>query len=365
MATKEDKRGLKFDPTPEAVESWQQENKSQQSAETDDWQVSLERPTAPDYTNFGAAWQNGGTGANVDESTAPKTMRTATPYDIYSGSTNKDAIDWLNKQMAKYKEESDAEREVREVREKKVGVMGRIANMLANMHRAYSYQRGVQPMQIQDATGRIQERYETERAKRDADRDKYMAYALKKAELEKQDRDFAIKGELARKAAEKEAAKQQREDELADAKRKKLAAEGLKNDAMAAYWQAKADALEAGDPLDVALKKAKIAQANAIADKARRMGTSSWHSGSGGKSGYEYLDENGVLRRDAPSASSAANLNQYYGHDNIPYEEEKKNERVDLTGTTTTKNTTTKVRTLPAGGGAKKKSAKSKFSIHN
>lgn len=85
--------------------------------------------------------------------------------------------------------------------------------------------------------------------------------------------------------ADKDKADQARKDALADAQRGKFEAAARKDDAMTAFYQAKEDALKEGLPLDLALKKAKKAKEDAIADKNRRQGTSSWVSGKGGKGG--------------------------------------------------------------------------------
>lgn len=85
--------------------------------------------------------------------------------------------------------------------------------------------------------------------------------------------------------ADKAKAEQERKDALAEAQRGKYEAAAHKDEAMTAYYQAKEDALNEGLPLDLALKKAKKAKEDAIADKNRRQGTSSWVSGKGGKGG--------------------------------------------------------------------------------
>lgn len=85
--------------------------------------------------------------------------------------------------------------------------------------------------------------------------------------------------------ADKAKADQERKDALADAQRGKYEAAARKDDAMTAYYKAKEDALNEGLPIDLALKKAQKAKEDAIADKNRRQGTSSWVSGKGGKGG--------------------------------------------------------------------------------
>lgn len=85
--------------------------------------------------------------------------------------------------------------------------------------------------------------------------------------------------------AAKAKADQDRKDALADAQRGKFEAAARKDDAMTAYYKAKEYALNEGLPIDLALKKAQKAKEDAIADKNRRQGTSSWVSGKGGKGG--------------------------------------------------------------------------------
>jgi len=121
--------------------------------------------------------------------------------------------DFLRKQMQDIKVETPEEREKRERREKQKSFLARLADGLGSFHRAFSYARGVQPMDLPNMSAKAQERFERAKAAREADRDKYVSYALKIGDL-KNDEDRTIREIAARAEAQRLAnLKNQREEE--------------------------------------------------------------------------------------------------------------------------------------------------------
>lgn len=228
------------------------------------------------------------------------TTTVTNPYSQFKGDNYKDVEDFIRAQMAEYKPETDEEKQKREKRERRSLFLANIANVLGNMHRAFSYQRGVKPMDLPDFSAKARERYDRAQAERDKNRDQYFNYALTLGKLKDADRNFNFQVTKNEIAEQRWQAEQERKDAIADAQRGKYKAAADKDDAMAAYYKAKEAALIEGKPLDIALKEAKIAKENAVADKNRRQGTDSWTSGSGGHSGgkpgeYPWYDAKGNL----------------------------------------------------------------------
>ena len=121
--------------------------------------------------------------------------------------------DFLRKQMQDIKVETPEERAARERREKQKGFLARLADGLGSFHRAFSYARGVQPMDLPNMSAKAQERFERAKAAREADRDKYVSYALKIGDL-KNDEDRTMREIAARAEAQRLARlKDEREQE--------------------------------------------------------------------------------------------------------------------------------------------------------
>lgn len=145
---------------------------------------------------------------------------------------------------------------------------------------------------------RVAARAEQIKAEQKEARNNYLNLLLKQYGIMKEGDEYKLKIEREERTREKEAADKERKDKIAEAQRGRYEALSRKDEAQAAFWEAKEDSLRAGDPYDIALKKAKIGKENALADKAKRQGTSSWvgSSGSGGKAGeYPWYDKDGKL----------------------------------------------------------------------
>lgn len=210
--------------------------------------------------------------------------------------------------------------------------------------------------QAKNQSQTVQDRWDKLKAEREANTKEYNNGLLKAqmADDEANDRDRKWQRQLGidKATAAEKAKKQERDDALAEAKRGLLAAQASKNSAQAAYWAAKQEALENGDPLDVALKKAKIAKTNAEAARARRQGTSSWVSGGSGSGNFHAYDAEGNTHyfKSAEEAKRFALENGTWEDHEVTTTTEKNS----LTGTTST--TTTR----PSGGHSKKPKTKKK-----
>lgn len=100
--------------------------------------------------------------------------------------------------MADYTPETEEERKKRERHEKRTKSLAAIADILGSMHKAYSYQRGVAPMDLPNMTEKAQARFDKAKAERDKDRDRYLNYAITLGNLKDKDRDFNFRIEQAR-----------------------------------------------------------------------------------------------------------------------------------------------------------------------
>lgn len=148
----------------------------------------------------------------VSGGTLTKTTTTTTsnsPSSQYGGNSYDDAINFIKKRMEEYKPETPEERQKREKHERNTMLLAGIADVLGNMHKAYSYQRGVKPMDIPDATAKTRERIEKAKAERDKAPDRYLDLLIKLGdnkvkqanELRKEEKQFwtaALQGDKER-----------------------------------------------------------------------------------------------------------------------------------------------------------------------
>ena len=114
------------------------------------------------------------------------------PYEGYKGSTYGDAISWLESRVSAYKPESDEEKRKRERREKRARWLSGVADVLGGMHRAYSYGRGVKPMELESASDKTRALIEKAKAERDGERDRVMNYAIMLGNLKAKDKEFGF-----------------------------------------------------------------------------------------------------------------------------------------------------------------------------
>lgn len=133
--------------------------------------------------------ENGGS-TPTTTSTTTATSSTGNPYEQFKGSTYDDVIGFIKDRMDEYKPESEVERKKREKREKREMFLANIANVLGNMHKSYSYQRGVKPMDTVDVSAKVRERFEKAKADREKENDRVLNYAITLGNLKAKDRDF-------------------------------------------------------------------------------------------------------------------------------------------------------------------------------
>lgn len=133
------------------------------------------------------------TETNVEPNTTSTTTTTSSavnPYEQFKGSSYDDVIDLIKDRMNEYKPETEDERKKREKREKRHLLLANIANVLGSMHKSYSYQRGVKPMDLVDVSAKVRERIDKAKAERQKDNDRMLNYAIALANLKGKDRDF-------------------------------------------------------------------------------------------------------------------------------------------------------------------------------
>lgn len=207
-------------------------------------------------------------------------QQTLTTVKPKSANTFVDMINYLNPYKVPSKEDLEKE-EKQKKRQRLFAAIGDGLSALSNLYFTTQY-----APNMYDGTKNlgktVEDRWDKIKKDRDAQLKEYST-ALMKARY--YDELAAHRAQEAARKADKDKAEKARKDALADAQRNKYDAAARKDDGTTAYYAAKADALEKGYPLDVALKEAQIAKLKAEADKARRQGTSEWVSGKGGKSG--------------------------------------------------------------------------------
>ena len=219
---------------------------------------------------------------SVADSSAPQQPSVQQPPQRLSNYVEME--DFLRKQMQDIKVETPEEREKRERREKQKGFLARLADGLGSFHRAFSYARGVQPMDLPNMSAKAQERFERAKAAREADRDRMLNYYGMLGQLEKGEREWNYKVDRDNKSDERFDRQQKRMEEQTRIQAQKAEAYRLYQESVANKnddWRAKAQALEEGLPLDEALKRAKIAKEIAAANKYNTEAAKINQSGGG------------------------------------------------------------------------------------
>ena len=190
-----------------------------------------------------------------------------------------------------YKPPTEEELEKQRKKERRQKIFAAIGDGISALSNLYFTTKGApnmyNPNNSQQAE--VKDRWDKLKQERDQHMREYTEGLMKAQALDDENDNNERKWQrllkLDKDKADKDKAEQDRKDALADAQRGKYEAAARKDDAMTAFYQAKEDALNEGLPLDLALKKAKKAKEDAIADKNRRQGTSSWVSGKSGKGG--------------------------------------------------------------------------------
>ena len=283
-------------------------------------------------------------------------------------------------------EELEAQRK-KEKRQKIFAALGDGISALANL---YFTTQGA-PNMYNPANSQqdvVKDRWDKIKQERDQHMKEYTEALMKAQALDDENADNERKWQrliqIDKVNADKAKAEKERKDAIAEAQRLKYEAAANKDDAMTAFYQAKEDALIKGLPLDLALKKAKKAKEDAIAEKNRRQGTSSWVSGKGGKSGgggnssssskeFTAYDKDGNVHsfKTAKAAEQFARQNGTWKADTVTSTSSVQQGRRTKVTTTTRVNGGHSVKPpvkpkpaakpKPAGGGGKKKSTGGAF----
>lgn len=212
-------------------------------------------------------------------------------------STYRSMYEYLNPNPQPSEEDLEKERK-KEKRQKLFSAIGDGISALSNLYFTTQYAPSTYSPDT-NMTKQAEDRWDKIKKERDEKLKSYMDGLMKAQAYD--DKADALQQEAARKA-EKDKAEKERKEAIIEAQRGKYEAAARKDVGMAAYYDAKAKALNAGMPKEAALLDAKIAKTQAEADRAKRQGTSSWVSGksgggksSSGSSGGQYraYDRNG------------------------------------------------------------------------
>ena len=174
----------------------------------------------------------------------------------------------LKEIMARRRPRTPEEEEAIRKREKRERLFASIADGLSAMHEAYSYGRGIKPMDIEKVSPKVLARQERLRLLRDQEDRAWVSNYLNVMKAENQRRRTDL---LAKKDAEKAKTQQL----ITDSKVKANEARQRKDEATAAYWETKAELLREGFPLQQAEVQARIKEREARANKQMQQRTSS------------------------------------------------------------------------------------------
>lgn len=281
--------------------------------------------------SFETPWSKYAQGKPQTDTASPQTDKDAktnpytNPNEQFHGKTLGDVEDFLKGRLEYYKslEESDEDRAKREKNEKRLRSLAAVGDILGSFHKAYSYQRGVQPMNIPSVSQKAQERIDKAKAERDKNADRVLNYAIA---LDKLNSSKATAGyqqrmlEIRQQQQDRLTQHEETQRTIADARVKYYEAQSNKNDEQAAYWKTKADLLERGWPQEQAEQAARIEERRARAAKYTHDANAPYKTGGSSSSGS----------RSSGSSSGAGT--------------EKVTEKTDARGRTTTTRTYTQPR---------------------
>jgi hypothetical protein len=174
----------------------------------------------------------------------------------------------LKEMMARRRPRTPEEEEAIRKREKRERLFACIADGLSAMHEAYSYGRGIKPMDIEKVSPKVLARQERLRLLRNQEDRAWLQNYINVMKAENQRRRTDL---LAKKDAEKAKTQQL----ITDSKVKANEARQRKDEATAAYWETKAELLREGFPLQQAEVQARIKEREARANKQMQQRTSS------------------------------------------------------------------------------------------
>lgn len=131
---------------------------------------------------------------------SPGAAAKVNPYERFTGRSNQDVIDFLERRKAEYeaKEETDADKKKRERREKRLKFLAGIGDVLGGFHKAYSHARGTEAMQQEKLSDKVQALIDKAKKEREANRDAIMNYAIKIGQLQNDAQDYDLTIEKAK-----------------------------------------------------------------------------------------------------------------------------------------------------------------------
>lgn len=184
----------------------------------------------------------------------------------------------LKEMMTRRRPRTPEEEEAIRKREKRERLFASIADGLSAMHEAYSYGRGIKPMDIDKVSPKVLARQDRLRLLRNQEDRAWLQNYINVMKAENQRRRTDL---LAKKDAEKAKTQQL----ITDSKVKANEARQRKDEATAAYWETKAELLREGFPLQQAEVQARIKEREARANKQMQQRTSSRSSRANNKGG--------------------------------------------------------------------------------
>jgi hypothetical protein len=147
---------------------WQQNTEAQRRADE-----QAQNPVATKNGNSSSA-----SSSNASSTSTKTTTTTVSPYEPFKGDNLGDLVDYIEKERDRVKPETDEEREKREKREKRLDFLSRLRDGLSTFHTAYSYARGVKPMDLTMMSPRARELFEKAKRERDKDADRRLNLTL-------------------------------------------------------------------------------------------------------------------------------------------------------------------------------------------
>ena len=211
---------------------WQQNTEAQRRA---DEQANPVATTTKNGNSSSAS------SSNASSTSTKTTTTTVSPYEPFKGDNLGDLVDYIEKERDRVKPETEEEREKREKREKRLDFLSRLRDGLSSFHTAYSYARGVKPMDLTMMSPRARELFERAKAQRDKDADRRLnltlvlqnlkdkerawKYNVTKDETARADRQAAAAAQKEQAAAALEEQKRQHNDRM-DLERGKVAQAG-------------------------------------------------------------------------------------------------------------------------------------------
>ena len=245
--------------------------------------VLAPEPEKP-ITFQGAMQQAGG----VQGSTSPEPVSKPVP-ETPAEPQRLSYVDMMNK-LHPHTTEEDLKKEQKKM--KREATMAMLSDGLAAFHNAYSHARGVQPMpNVGGMSEKVRDRYEKRMKEFKDEQQKYTNAYINAQHME----DMLDQTKRRNDVDIRRQDRLDKETEIRNAKNeayiKRQEAMNNKDYAMAAYYDAKQKALEAGDPLEDALKKARAAQAYAAARLSNtRADAGGYSSSANGVGEYEVTE---------------------------------------------------------------------------